>query len=224
MLDNAQDVNAQSPGQETPEERTYKESELNDIVGKKKHHAYLKGKQDALAELQQPQQQNDASQTHAYAGLSADQVRQAVQNEMQKAQETQFHNQMHNEFYNRVAAGVDKHPDFREVIQPFLLDNKVHPDIVALANTVDNTSDVIYDLAKNPMKVASLLTLSSNPMTHHLALTAMHSLSSSIKNNEAAKNIKQPPEPSTQLSSSYTGSDNGSYTMNDMRKMDWLKG
>ena len=235
MLDNAQDIGME-PQQGVPEtaaqasERLYKESEVNDIIGKKKHHAYQKGKADALAELQ-GQQTPDGAHGGIPQGASQEQIRQMIAEEqakqqqlMQQHQHQQQLDMIHDDFYTRVGQGAAKYPDFKEVITPLLMSGKqVPPEIVLLANSVDNTADVIYDLAKNPQKIGNFLQLARDPSTQHLAAEAIQGLSKSIKQNELAQNTKNAPEPLSQLKPSYTGTDNGSYSVSDFKKMPWMK-
>jgi hypothetical protein len=230
MLDNAQDMSShvQSPVGENPQqtqERLYKESEVNDIVGKKKQHAYQKGKADAMAELQNQQQpQAQPMDSMPTQSMHPDQVRQMIADEHAKTMYQLQVKQIHDDFNHKVMAASSKYPDFQETVSSLVSSGHSVPlELMMLANSVDNTGDVIYDLAKNPAKVGALLNLTQRQDTAHLAIKEMQGLSSSIKQNEAAQNMKNAPEPLSQLKSSYTGTDNGSYSVRDFKKMDWMR-
>ena len=96
------------------------------------------------------------------------------------------------------------------------------PEVVQLANTVDNTADVMYELGKNPHKVASLLTLTRYGNVK-LAYAETKKLSDSIKQNQNALQQPVPPEPLSQLKPSNVGTDNGVLTVRELRKQSHLR-
>lgn len=226
MIDQAQEE-PQAPvvpqeTQQQAQERLYKESEVNRLIGVKKHDAYQKGHADGLAKAQAPMQ----APGDAGANITPEQARQLVAEEIQRHQHEAKQQQdavmirnMQQEFINRIADCSSKYPDFNEVMKPLLENEHVPPPLMALALSVDNTGDVIYDMYKNRYKRGEIMNMVNNPNTHLDAISAIQRLSGSIKQNEQAKLQENAPEPLDQLKSSYTGTDNGSYTKSDMRSI-----
>jgi len=213
---------------ETPSEKLLKQSEVNEIVGGVKKEAYEKGRRDSLGEVQAKQTQelkNDVTpqqaETNAVnAQLSEENIRQIIDDESQrKANEAVIQNVV-NEFVQKMSAGKDKHSDFNEVVEKLNIPSIPH--IVVMANSMDNTADVMYELGKHPAKLANVLMLAQN--APRLAQDEFRKLSESIKKNEEAAGKEQPPEPLDQIKPSITGTDNGSMTVNDLRKQPWLRG
>lgn len=121
------------------------------------------------------------------------------------------------EFISKLEAGKGAYEDFDQVVGSLPFDRIPH--IIQLANGVENTADVMYELRKNPGKIAALTQLVQIDPTGTLAMEQMHDLSSSIKKNRAAQGSKSPNEPLSQIKSSPIGADNGSMTVSDFRKI-----
>jgi hypothetical protein len=80
----------------------------------------------------------------------------------------------------------------------------------------------MYELGRNPGKVASLTTLAYiNPQ---LAKLEMKKLADSIKTNEQASEAPNVNEPLSQVKPSTVGKDNGSNTVSDLRRKSWARG
>jgi hypothetical protein len=102
------------------------------------------------------------------------------------------------------------------------LDLSTIPQIVQLANTVENTDDVMYELASNPNKLVTLLNL-TNFGNGRLAYLETKKLSDSIKQNQTALQQPVPPEPLSQLKPSNVGTDNGALSIRELRKQQHLR-
>ncbi|MDD5212365.1 MAG: hypothetical protein PHV62_08105, partial [Sulfuricurvum sp.] len=86
-------------------------------------------------------------------------------------------------FVEQMKAGKDKYSDFDETVDK-LGNFQQMPHIVKMATDTGIAGDVIYELGRNPGKVASLTTLAYiNP---HLAEHEMKKLVDSIKVNQQA--------------------------------------
>jgi hypothetical protein len=205
------------PAQSQQQEKLLKQSEVNEIVGRAKHEAIERYKRSN--ETQQPQQ---SQQQHAY---SMDEVKRAAAEEVQRlrnefmeqqkrtAQE-QDATRVANEFLTKLSTGKEKYEDFDKVVDELELQNMPH--IVQLANMVDNTRDVMYDLAKYPSKIANLHQLAN--LSPNLAYKEMLRLSNSIKENEKAAETKLPNEPLSQLKPTNNGTDNGTKQVGDYKR------
>lgn len=174
-----------------------------------------------------------AQQSHlpgAVTGMTPDQVKMAMREEMMsirqeaedKAQQAAVHtmaNKVVESFNSKMSRGIDKYPDFQEKTSKLPL-SKLLP-IVQLAEQVDNTEDVMYELANNKGKMGNILSLYRD--APEVAMQAMSELSQSIKANESAKSNTRHSQPLSQVKPSATAVDNGIPSVRDMMKQDWLR-
>lgn len=218
----------EAPATQAVEEKVLKQSEVNRIVGGAKVEAYEKGKREALAELERERasQQSYESQTKSQnITANADELRRLIAEEAEARANQQRAQQVAEQFISKMQLGMQKHQDFEEVVTKLDIPN-LPPQLIAWANSMDNTADVMYEIGKNPGKFANLLTLSIT--SPRLAYDEFIRLSDSIKRNEeAAKKAanSNANEPLDQVKHSTTGTDNGSpRSVSDFRKQPWLRG
>ena len=192
-----------------PQEKMIPQSEVNHLVGKVRQEAHEKGKMEA----QQVQQ----------GTLSEERIRQIIMEQTQQSQQKQAMEmraqQIVQDFAGKMSAGGAKYPGFEEKVAA--LDLPKIPQIVHLASSVDNTADVMNELADNPHKIASLLTLARE--TPHLANLEMQKLSNSIKANQKATETVQTKEPLSTIKPSTAPSDKGPLSVADFRKAKWAQ-
>lgn len=210
-------------------EKLVPQSAVDKAVKHAKHLAYEQGKKEALIALQSQNQDtpknvienNQAIQSlGGMPALSAEQVKKMiVEHSEQQAQHYHAHH-IANEFLGKISTGKDKYPDFDETIDA--LELSTIPEVVQLANSFDNTADVMYELGKNPHKVASLLAL-SRLGNGKLAYLETKKLSDSIKQNQNALQQPTAPEPLSQLKPSQVGLDNGTLSIKELRKQSHLR-
>lgn len=215
-------------GAETqPAPKLLEQGHVNVLVGKAKQEGREKGRQEALAELsaQQPAQ----AQSQSIASNDPASARQIFQEEFAKqtqAWERQAQEQAANQQAMKTLSEVNmKFNDAKTRYHDF--DNVVNlkyfqqmPDVLHLANSVDNTGDVVYDLLKNPGKIAQL-----RGIPEDLARQQMRNLSDSIKQNQTAISNPQTPEPLSQIKPSTIGLDNGSKkSVSDLRNTPSYRG
>jgi hypothetical protein len=235
-----------APSQAPAEERTFRQSEVNDLVGRAKHEAVERFRRDSAMSSHQPsgQQQNYGSQIpqgnqppyqapqpqhqgmseQEYRRIAAEEAQRSRQDWMKEAQrqsEEQDAQRTAQEFLTRLEPGKSKYDDFDKRVKEAGFG--YFPNIVQLANMVDNTDEVVYELACNPTKIASIQNLVDialrNGAPPTLALNEMKRISDSIRENLKAKNFKSPNEPLGQLRPSNAGTDNkGALTSADYRK------
>jgi hypothetical protein len=213
-------------------EKMLSQSEVDRIVKQVKVNAADKARRDALAEMQasrpvnQPVDHN-VNVTQGFGGMTPryDDIRQMVADETQKQQDS-FRQKAYqearikegervaSEFFHKLQSGQEKYEDFETVVGklPF---SKI-PEVVELANSVDNTDDIMYELAKNPIKLASIKTLSS--FDRDAAFAEIKKISASIKNNQQAQN-QVLDEPMRHLKSSPTQLDDGEKSVADYMKI-----
>lgn len=235
---------------ETKEEPKIPQSKLAEIVGKARKAGYAKGRRDTLQELEAQVQQPTADASAPVAPamtqqpsiapqagmggmqqMSEEQIAMMVANQVQKAREAERAQQFQEEqkqaahglvqeFLGKMALGSELYPDFEDTVKQLELDKM--PEIVHLANSTENTAEVMYELAKNPSKIGSLALLYSR--SPNLAASEVKKLAASIAENKAATSARRPNEPLNQIKPSTVGADNGSkLSIKDLRSQPWLK-
>jgi hypothetical protein len=230
----------QADGTKPVSEKMLSQSEVDKLVGKLKHESYEKGIRDAQLKAsadnlaaqqvsqhykqQDPHQADNAQQRQQQNDLpqDAEKIRQLIRDESEKQTQLALAQRVATEFTQKLISAKEsnKYADFEEKITQLNLPNIPH--IVGWANSLDNTADVLYDIAKDPVKFANVLMLSQT--APHLAVAQLQKLSNSIKENETA--AKQPiaAEPLSQLKPSTTGTNTGSMSVKELRKQSWLRG
>lgn len=123
----------------------------------------------------------------------------------------------------KVEQGKTAYEDFDEVTKDF--DPTAFPQLTFLLAGIDNAADVLYDLSKNPIKLAGLDRLAEkNPRQAHSELIK---LSQSITVNKDAKAEAQNQnvaEPLDRLQPSRVSGSNGKMGIRDLRNQPWLRG
>ena len=226
VMDNASETN-QTQVQETvqqQQERVFKQSELNDIVGRAKHDAVESFKRQQQQQAPQYQQPHE---THSSRSLSEEDVkrltgeelarqRQAWEKDSQEKAEAEAAQRIVNTYKEKIAPGKDKYEDFEAVTNN--VDMRYYPNVVQLlADHVDNSHDVLYELAKNRTKLSHLeFTCAHNAPD---AIYEIKRLSDSIKANEQTSQMKHANSPLSQQRPSNTGTDSGnSLSLRDLKR------
>jgi len=226
VMDNVSDT-TQAQGQETAQqaqERLFKQSELNEIVGRAKHDAVESFKRQQ--QTQSAQQAPQSSQAQSSKSLSEDDVKRLTGEELarqrdqwtreaQEKADAEIAQRIVSSYKEKIAPGKEKYEDFEAVTNN--VDMRYYPNVVQLlAEYVDNSHDVIYELAKNRTKLYQLeSTCGHNPQD---AIYEIKRLSDSIKANESTSQMKHANSPLSQQRPSNTGTDSGnSLSMRDLK-------
>lgn len=200
------------------------QSQVDHIVGKARKDAYAKAKADALAEYQRNPQSSQTSTSTNIGGMeqvTPERIEQMIQDASDKRARETYANKVANDFLGKMEAGKSKYADFDDTVNALNL--PMAPEIVDWANGLDNTADVVYEIAKNPTKFTTILNLARGGFGT-LAQRELQKLSQSIKQNEsAADQAKSVNEPLSQIRPSTVGTDNGKMTVRDLRKQSWLR-
>jgi hypothetical protein len=214
-----------APESSAPAEKTLRQSEVNDIVGRAKQEAASRAVEQykRSQESQQPQHQE---RTPSDSYMSEDRIRKMAAEEAQKLRENDMREyqtrteaesaqRVVKNFFDKMAAGKDKYEDFEKVTGDLELarfPNTVH----MLAEFVDNPHDVMYELSKNRAKMAQLeMTAKDFPQE---ALYDLKRLAESIKSNEVANTRRIPNAPLSQQRPSNVGTDAGNtLSMRDLK-------
>jgi hypothetical protein len=225
MTEQQNEVNSGQEGinSEAPEqEKLLPQSHVNKLIAEAKSTAAQK----AYAKAQADMQANAQSMPQLNSGLpstgSGEDIRKTIADELAKhtqtlqenalrIQQQQAQEQAIAELTKKIEASKEKIPDYAEKLAE--VDNFNFPggaQLLQLTNGVDNAGDVLYELAKNPHKISSLL---SSPFV--IAKSQIKSLSNSIKMNDSATDGKVPDEPLRQITPSNIGVGKAPSTPND---------
>jgi hypothetical protein len=212
VIENASDSTTQTQAVENVQaERLFKQSELNEIVGRVRQEAAETARRQ-LQSLQPPPAQNQTTKT-----LSEDDVKRLTSQELERQREAwmketqertdaQTAERIVAAYKEKISPGKDKYEDFENVTGN--LDMRYYPNVVQLlAEHIDNSHDVLYDLAKHRTKLSQIEQLCGhNPQD---AIYEIKRLSDSIKANESSASSKQIKAPLSQQRPSNTGTDSG---------------
>lgn len=203
-------------------EKLVPQSKVDEIVRHSNARVAEKARSEEAEKWRHQESPQQAPSIGGMPSITPDQIRAIVAEENQKHLQAVQHqaaqqqgDRIAQEFFSKLTSGSHLHPDFNETVSE--LPYGEIPGVVALANNCENTAEIMYELAKNPLKLANIDSLTKiNP---NLANKEMSKLAASIKLNAEAKNAKVPNSPLTQIKSSPVNTDSGSMTVSDFRKM-----
>ncbi len=249
---NVGDEEATQEAEPTPPEKMLPASQVNELIkkakrkGEQKMQEQLDAAKQQIEQLQaqqaqqqvqnvaqtgsqQPPQQQQQGQPQ---GADTQQIMQQVMQQLQQKQqedEAKRHqeeieqevNQVAQQYFGKMAQGKDMFEDFEAITADF--NPAEFPQLVFLANQMDNTPAIIYELRKNPGKLADLAVLVEKSPS--MARNELSKLSESIKrNDEAKRNLQEPQDPLNRLKPSPVGTDNGTKNVRDFKAASYLKG
>lgn len=230
------DVALESDGASTPDaaenavsEKTLPVSRVEELVKKAK----LKGRDSMQAELDALKAENAALKNNGSMGgmqVPVDveaikkEVFEGIRRQMAEASEQRAQEDMEKEakkiadlYHSKMTNGKESFEDFDDVMADF--NPAAFPNLVFLASQVDNLPAVMYELNKNPAKLAAVTLMSERDP--RAAQNMLAKISNSIKANDQAKaEEKNVPPPLGRLSSSPTGQDSGKpSSVKDFKRM-----
>lgn len=223
-----------------PPEKMLPASQVTELIkkakrkGEQKMQEQLDAAKQQIEQLQaqqgQPQAQSQPQQQSS--GIDAQQIQQQVMQLMQQQQQEaeqkrqqeqieQEVNQVAQQYFGKMAQGKEMFEDFEAMTADF--NPAEFPQLVFLANQMDNTPAIIYELRKNPGKLADLAVLVEKSPT--MARSELAKLSESIKrNDEAKRTLQEPQDPLSRLKPSPVGTDSGTKSVRDYKQASYLKG
>ena len=216
---------SQSASSDTSE-KLFKQSDVDNIAARVRTEAVERYKREQSQMQSQPQAQSQPqglggmpqvteSDVKRLAAQEASRLRDEWIQESQQKSNEQEATRIAHEFTNKLDTGKQKYQDWDQTVGD--VEFKNIPHIVQLANMVDNTADVMYDLAKNPEKIGNLQQLIGT--SPKLAYNLMVKMSQRLKDNESATNFKAPNQPLNHMRPSNTGTDTGgNLTVGDYRR------
>jgi hypothetical protein len=234
-MDDIEASGIEAPVSDSGTEKTLTTSQVNDIVKREKAHAAERARQQAQAEYQAELEKvraeaagKPASKGEIDATAIKQQVYEQFMQDLQKHRDEVERKTQEDElktiadqYYLKMGKGSQLFEDFNEVMGDFEPDK--FPNAVMLAAQMENTPEIMYELANNPSKLLEIDGLAKT--SPKLATKQLERLSKSIANNLEAKtnNVSAPP-PLSKLKSSSVGMDSGKMTLKDFKNASWLKG
>lgn len=210
------------------EPKILSQAEVDAIVSREKYAAREQARKQLEAEYQA---KIDKLQGINDSSLDKEELRNSVIEELkrdnQAFQEAQtreaqkaFLAKRADSYNQKMQSAQDMPEDFEDIISDFDLDNLA--EVAFLAEEMENTPHIMYELAKNPLKAAGIMELANRSPKE--ARKAMKKLSDSIAKNQQAQAEHIPTEPPlSQLKPSKAGADTGKMTLTDFKNASWLK-
>ena len=223
---------------ESPPEKMLTVSQVNELVkkaklkGERKMQDQLDAAQQQIQQLQSQQSQGQPpAQQQGGQAMSPEQMQQVMQMLQQKQEEDKARQykddlekevkQVADQYFGKMASAKDMFEDFEAITADF--NPAEFPQLVFLANQVDNTPAVIYELSKNPGKLADLSVLVEKSPS--MARAQIAKLSQSIKtNDEAKRGLQEAQDPLDRLKPSPVGADGKKQGLRDYKQAAYLRG
>jgi hypothetical protein len=208
------------------DEKMIPQSQVNKIAAREAREAEERTRQRMLAEFEQRQQQvsQQTSQAQPQAATSLGGIPQMTPEQIEQIIERKAYEMTQRNVANKIAADFESKVKQAKLSDPEFADKydalniEQHPRLILWMSSMDNMTDMIKDMADNPSKVANIMMLANGGFPQ-LAQKELARLSDSIKKNQEAQQQPQANEPLRQIKPSTIGTDNGSMTVSDFRKM-----
>jgi hypothetical protein len=230
-----QEVNSQVPEMPIVEQPVqpalFNQEQVNKMIGREKMSARDAGRREAEAQYQKELEALRGSQQQRNAEVPRDidanaiyqQVQEKWNAEMQERQMKEHMQVVANKHLQNVEKAKMKYQDFSDVVKNF--DASKFPQLTYLVANMEGGDEILYDLSKNPDKIAQLsYTAERDP---ELAQTILLKLSKSILNNKQAiaeaqeQNVNEPLD---RITPSRIAGNNGKMGIRDLRNQPWLRG
>jgi hypothetical protein len=216
-----------APTNVVSEERSFRQSEVNEIVKRAKNDAVETYRRLNVEQPQYAQQKygdspstgnNNAFNEDSYRKIASEEAKRHLeevrQDALRQSQDERAQRTVQN-FFAKTKTGREKYQDFDQVTGD--VDLGRFPNVVQLLGEyVENPEDMFYELGKDRIKLANLEALAN--MSPNDAIVQARKLSQSIKDNHSAAKMRFPNEPLSQLRPSNTGTDSGAMSVGDYRK------
>lgn len=218
---------------ESETEKMIPQSQVNKIVKQRTYDAiqakreleekHQKELEAIKAAAQQQSQRNEQVPRELDANAIYQQVQERFNEEMRQRQLKEEMERVANSYLSKMEQGKQAYEDFEEITKEF--DPTAFPQLTYLVSGIDNAADVIYDLARNPIKLAGLDRLAEkNPRQ---AQAELLKLSRSIAENrqaQADENSQSVSTPLDRLQASRISGSNDKMSISDLRNQPWLRG
>lgn len=222
----------QAPAQQAPQQQQpmLSQDQVNKIVAREKQRAAEAARREMEERMQAQEQRNtmvsrdvDVAGIYQQVQERFNMEQDRLRKELEEKQMKDHMNQVANNYLSKVDSAKGSYQDFDDVTKDF--DPSAFPQLVYLLSGMDNAGHVLYDLSKNPLKLAAIDRLAErNPKQ---AQSELNKLSQSILVNQQAQEQAQgqsAPDPLDRLQPSKIAGDNGKMGIKDLRQQSWLKG
>lgn len=213
-------------------------NKLRKVLKRKIESGYKRGRQEAMQDMNVPIVDQTAASPQPIAqpvsgqmqnsvipsgGMTAAQVEQLIAQRDAEKQQLQYNQRIdgiNEEFANRVMAGNEKYPELSEKVRKLGLRSQGAQALVIGVTSLDNTADIMKELAEDPTKYVNLVKLMEE--APEAAKDKLLALSQSIKLNQQANQSAKSniDEPLSRIRSSISAnsSDNGERSIGDWEK------
>jgi hypothetical protein len=201
-------------------ERYFTQAEVNEIAGTSRKEGAERARREALVGAQNNNYENNYITREEVERIVAQKNEQATQAAQDAARQA-VANKVAHEFVTKVSAATEKYPDIIKTIDR--LDLTENPMLVDYINAVDNTADVINELAKHDTLYEGILSrLDKNPKG---AMQRIQELSKQLKERDAPnRNSSSNKVPLSQINPSNAGINSEDNTLESFKKASWLRG
>lgn len=225
---------ASTTSAESPQEKLFSRDQLAKIVASESAKAAQAARQAAeekhqrdmealSAQRAQQEQRNAQVPRDNDADAMYQQVQERFNREMQEQQTKHAMQQVANNYLSKVEQGKAAYQDFDDVMKDH--DPTAFPQLTFLIANMENGSDVLYDLAKNPIKLAGLDALAQrNPKQAQGELAKLAQSITANKQAQADAQDQTTAAPLDRLQPSRVSGSNGKLGIRDLRNQPWLKG
>lgn len=213
------------------EERSFKQSEVNALVGREKARAIEEYRRQANTQPEYIREKYgepplQTAQHTQSPNISTDEVRRLASEEAQRLRdewvqeaktrsETEYAKRIVQNFWDKTTPGKEKYQDFDSVTGD--IEFAKFPNVVQiLGEHLDNADDVLYEMGKDRGKLALLESLAERSPKD--AIKQAQRLAQSIKDNNEASKSREAREPLSQMRPSNTGTDNSVMGVSDYRR------
>lgn|ERR1700749_135597 len=220
-----------SPEQSFEQEKLLTQSQVNKIVQHEKAKAAQAARREAeelyrrdIEAIQGNQsQRNESVSREVDANALYQQVQERFNSEMQQRQLEEEMRRVANNYISKIEQGRSSYSDFDEITRDF--DPTAFPQLTYLVAGIDNAADVVYDLSKNPVKLAGLDRLAErNPRQAHAELLKLSRSIAENKQAQAYADSNPVSTPLDRLQPSRVSGSNGKMGISDLRNQNWLRG
>jgi len=215
-----------TPAQEQGE-KMLSQSEVNSLVGRTRAEAAERARKQAEAEFNKRLAEIEKS---AYPGQAKEidqdvlyqQIQERFNQEMQQRALENEMRQIADTYTTKMSQGAERYQDFSDVMKDF--DPSAFPQLVYLVASMDNASDIMYELSKNGTKLANIDYLSK--VSPNQAKKELLKMGESITANRAAMQEAQnqgTQAPLDRMQPSRISGSNEKMSIRDYRNQPWLK-
>lgn len=212
------------------------QQQVNDIVKREKAQAGDRVRREMEAqhrqELEKVRAESAGNQPAGQGQVDPEAIKQQVydqfmqdlkyhRDELAKQEEEKQLRALADQYHLKMGKGSQLFDDFNEVMGDFK--PAEFSNTAMLAAQMENTPEIMYELANNPGKLAEIEGLAEKSPT--MAKKQLERLAKSINANlEAKQNNVNAPPPLSQVKSSSVGVDSNKMTLKDLKNAKWLRG